>query len=114
MTILGGRRFKTYRGMGSLGALSGGSGDRYFQEGAVKFVPEGIEGIVPYRGSVHEVIFQLMGGLKSGMGYVGARDLKELRERAKFVRITQAGVRESHPHDVSITKEAPNYMDFSR
>lgn len=114
MTILGGRRFKTYRGMGSLGALSGGGSDRYFQEGSVKFVPEGIEGIVPYRGSVHEVIFQLVGGVRSGMGYVGARDLEDLRLKARFIRITQAGVRESHPHNISITREAPNYMDLSR
>jgi len=114
MTILRGRRFKVYRGMGSLGALSSGSQDRYFQEGSVKFVPEGIEGIVPYRGSVHEVIFQLIGGLRSGMGYVGAQDLESLRIRAKFVRITELGLRESHPHDISITKEAPNYMDSSQ
>lgn len=114
MTLLGGRRFKIYRGMGSLGALSSGSGDRYFQEGAVKFVPEGIEGIVPYRGSVHEVIFQLGGGLRSGMGYIGAHNLESLRLRAKFVRITEFGLRESHPHNISITKESSNYMDFSQ
>lgn len=108
--LLEGRRFKSYRGMGSLGALvSGGAGDRYFQEGRTKFVPEGVEGLVPYRGYVKEVIFQLVGGLRAGMGYVGARDLEELKNRARFVRITHAGVRESHPHDVVITKEPPNY-----
>jgi IMP dehydrogenase len=104
-----GRRYKTYRGMGSLGAMMEGGASRYGWEGALKFVPEGVEGMVPYRGSVKDVIFQLVGGLKAGMGYLGASNIEELRERAEFVRITNAGIRESHPHDVFITKEAPNY-----
>ncbi len=105
-----GRAYKVYRGMGSLGAMmSRRSADRYGQEKLEKFVPEGIEGRVPYRGRLSDVIYQLVGGLRSGMGYVGARDLEELRQKAKFVRITWAGYRESHVHDVQITKEAPNY-----
>ncbi len=105
-----GRAYKVYRGMGSLGAMvSRMSVDRYGQEGAEKFVPEGIEGRVPYKGQLKEVIFQLVGGLRSGMGYVGARNIKELQEKAKFVKISYAGYRESHVHDVIITKEAPNY-----
>ncbi len=105
-----GRAYKVYRGMGSLGAMvSRMSADRYGQEGAEKFVPEGIEGRVPYKGQLKEVIFQLVGGLRSGMGYVGARNIKELQEKAKFVKISYAGYRESHVHDVIITKEAPNY-----
>ncbi len=105
-----GRAYKVYRGMGSLGAmLSRRSADRYGQEKLEKFVPEGIEGRVPYRGRLSDVIYQLVGGLRSGMGYVGARNLEELRQKAKFVRITWAGYRESHVHDVQITKEAPNY-----
>jgi IMP dehydrogenase len=110
--LLEGRRFKTVRGMGSLTAMEQGSADRYFQEEAVparKFVPEGIEGRVPYKGPVADVIFQLVGGLRSGMGYVGARDMTELRTRTRFMRITSGGLRESHPHDVTITREAPNY-----
>ncbi len=107
--LLGGRRFKVYRGMGSLGAMQEGSGDRYFQEEATKFVPEGVEGRVPYRGPVKDVIFQLIGGLKSGMGYVGAKNIPELQKRAKFVKITHAGYIESHPHDITITRESPNY-----
>jgi len=109
--IYQGRKFKTYRGMGSLGAMKKGSKDRYFQEGieSEKLVPEGVEGMVPYKGKVADVISQLIGGIRSGMGYCGARNLKELREKAVFVRITQAGVKESHPHDIFITKEAPNY-----
>lgn len=107
--ILEGRRYKSYRGMGSLGALAESGGARYFQEGSTKFVPEGVEGMVPYKGSVSEVLYQLVGGLRSGMGYIGARNLKELREKAVFVEITQNAVRESHPHDIIITKEAPNY-----
>ena len=108
------RRFKTYRGMGSLGAMDSthGSADRYFQSGvneANKLVPEGIEGRVAYKGSVADIVYQMDGGLRSGMGYVGAPDLKALRENAQFVQITGAGLRESHPHDVQITKEAPNY-----
>ncbi|MGO4865322.1 IMP dehydrogenase [Ligilactobacillus ruminis] len=112
--IYEGRRFKTYRGMGSLGAMDSthGSADRYFQSGvneANKLVPEGIEGRVAYKGSVADIVYQMDGGLRSGMGYVGAPDLKALRENAQFVQITGAGLRESHPHDVQITKEAPNY-----
>lgn len=105
-----GRRYKEYRAMGSLAAMPRGSADRYFQESsAKKFVPEGVEGRVPYRGLVREVIFQLIGGLKSGMGYCGAKDLAALRRNARFVRTTSAGLKESHPHDIAITKEAPNY-----
>lgn len=107
--IYQGRSFKTYRGMGSLGAMKEGSKDRYFQEEADKLVPEGIEGRVPYKGPVAETLFQLVGGLKAGMGYLGTRSIPELQEKARFIRITQAGLRESHPHDVIITKEAPNY-----
>lgn len=106
-----GRTFKVYRGMGSVEAMKAGSRDRYYQEGreADKLVPEGVEGRVPYRGPLSESIFQLVGGLKSGMGICGARNIQELREKAKFIRITGAGWRESHPHNVTITKEAPNY-----
>jgi IMP dehydrogenase len=104
-----GRKFKVYRGMGSLGAMSQGSKDRYFQEGQSKFVPEGVEGMVPYRGKVQDVVFQLIGGLRSGMGYVGAKNLEELKRKAKFVKITNSALRESHPHDIIITKESPNY-----
>ncbi len=106
-----GRSFKVYRGMGSLDAMKEGSADRYFQEGAeaAKMVPEGIVGRVPYKGPVHNSIFQLCGGLQSGMGYQGAEDLAALREGAQFLRVTAAGQRENHPHDVTITKEAPNY-----
>jgi len=106
-----GRTFKSYRGMGSTGAMEAGSADRYAQEGAErgKSVPEGVEGRVPYKGPLSGLTDQLVGGLKSGMGYVGARDLKELSEKSRFVRITAAGLRESHVHDVVITKEAPNY-----
>ncbi|ACM60733.1 IMP dehydrogenase [Caldicellulosiruptor bescii] len=107
--IYQGRRFKVYRGMGSLSAMKAGSKDRYFQEDASKLVPEGVEGRVPYKGPLEDTVFQLIGGLKSGMGYCGARTIKELQQKAKFVKITQAGVRESHPHDIYITKEAPNY-----
>ena len=109
--IFQGRRFKTYRGMGSLAAMEKGSGDRYFQakNEANKRVPEGIEGRVAYKGSAADIIFQMVGGLRSGMGYVGARNLEELRENTQFVRMSGAGLRESHPHDVQITKEAPNY-----
>ncbi|MFV1985846.1 MAG: IMP dehydrogenase [Gemmatimonadota bacterium] len=109
--LLEGRRFKVIRGMGSLSAMEAGSADRYFQEGANarKLVPEGIEGRVPYKGPVADTVFQLVGGLRSGMGYCGAATIKELREKAHFVRITSGGLRESHPHDVVITREAPNY-----
>lgn len=109
MEIYQGRSFKVYRGMGSLGAMREGSPDRYFQEQGPKLVPEGIEGRVPYRGPLADTIFQLVGGLKAGMGYCGCRTIKELHEKARFIRVTPAGVRESHPHDVQITKEAPNY-----
>ncbi len=107
--LLEGRRYKVYRGMGSLDAMRKGSADRYFQEGQTKLVPEGIVGRVPYRGSVRDVLFQLEGGLRAAMGFCGAATLVQFRRRAKFVRITNAGLRESHPHDVTITKEAPNY-----
>lgn len=107
--IYQGRRFKVYRGMGSVGAMEKGSKDRYFQEDNKKFVPEGIEGRVPYKGPLADTIYQLVGGLRAGMGYCGTRNLEELREKAQFVRMTGAGLRESHPHDVQITKEAPNY-----
>jgi IMP dehydrogenase len=110
-----GRKYKGYRGMGSLGAMNQGSKDRYFQEGAgsSKLVPEGIEGKVPYRGPLSEIIYQLMGGLRSGMGYIGAASIEELHKKAKFVRISPAGLRESHVHDVIITREAPNYRTES-
>lgn len=104
-----GRRFKVYRGMGSMGAMQAGSRDRYFQEDTKKLVPEGVEGRVPYRGPLGDVIYQLMGGLRSGMGYVGAKNLLELHKNAKFVKISGAGLTENHPHDIHITKEAPNY-----
>lgn len=104
-----GRQFKVYRGMGSLGAMAKGSKDRYFQQNNKKLVPEGVEGRVPFRGAVSETIYQMMGGLRSGMGYCGAHNIQELRTKSKFVRITSAGLKESHPHDIYITKEAPNY-----
>lgn len=107
--IFQGRRFKVYRGMGSEGAMEKGSKDRYFQEDAKKFVPEGIEGRLPYKGPLADTIYQLAGGLRAGMGYCGTANLQELRENSQFVRMTGAGLRESHPHDVQITKEAPNY-----
>lgn len=109
MEIYQGRSFKVYRGMGSLAAMKEGSRDRYFQADGAKLVPEGIEGRVPYRGPLAEIIFQLIGGLRSGMGYCGVKNIAELKSKTQFVRITPAGLRESHPHDVSITKEAPNY-----
>ena len=104
-----GRQFKVYRGMGSLGAMNQGSGDRYFQGEQKKFVPEGVEGRVPYKGPLADTVFQLLGGLRSGMGYTGCGTIQELHDKAQFVRITGAGLRESHPHDIQITKEAPNY-----
>jgi len=107
--IFQGRRFKVYRGMGSVAAMEKGSKDRYFQEDNKKFVPEGIEGRLPYKGPLSDTIYQLVGGIRSGMGYCGTKDLYELRENAQFVKMTGAGLRESHPHDVQITKEAPNY-----
>lgn len=109
--IYQGRQYKNYRGMGSLGAMNKGSADRYFQEGTAqeKLVPEGIEGRVPYRGKIADVIHQMLGGLRSSMGYLGAKDIEALWEKAEFVEITQSGLRESHVHDVMITREAPNY-----
>ena len=107
--IYEGRQFKVYRGMGSIAAMEMGSKDRYFQTGTKKLVPEGVEGRVPYKGAVADTIFQLMGGLRASMGYCGTSTIPELKERGKFVRITAAGLRESHPHDINITKEAPNY-----
>jgi IMP dehydrogenase len=107
--IFQGRRFKVYRGMGSVAAMEKGSKDRYFQEDNKKFVPEGIEGRTPYKGPLSETIYQLVGGIRSGMGYCGTGNLQELRENTQFVRMTGAGLKESHPHDVQITKEAPNY-----
>ncbi|MDE5737704.1 MAG: IMP dehydrogenase [Oscillospiraceae bacterium] len=107
--IYQGRQFKVYRGMGSLGAMANGSTDRYFQEGAKKLVPEGVEGRVPYKGALADTIFQLIGGIRAGMGYCGCATIPELWEKAQFVRITGAGLKESHPHDIYITKEAPNY-----
>jgi IMP dehydrogenase len=109
MEIYQGRSFKVYRGMGSLGAMACGSRDRYFQEDAKKLVPEGVEGRVPYKGPLAETIYQLVGGLRSGMGYCGTGSIEQLRKETQFMRITAAGLRESHPHDVSITKESPNY-----
>jgi IMP dehydrogenase len=104
-----GRRYKVYRGMGSEGAMNQGSKDRYFQEDAKKFVPEGVEGRVPYKGPISEVVYQMVGGLRAGMGYCGSKDLKSLVNYAQFVRITGAGLKESHPHDIQITKESSNY-----
>jgi IMP dehydrogenase len=107
-----GRSYKSYRGMGSLSAMRQGSKDRYFQgdvEEEVKLVPEGIEGRVPYKGSLAMNVFQMVGGLRSGMGYTGCRTIQELREKARFIQITAAGLKESHVHDVIITGEAPNY-----
>ena len=112
-----GRSYKAYRAMGSVGAMSvGHSADRYFQEDQKKMVPEGIEGMVPHKGPLSDVVFQLIGGLRAGMGYTGAASIEELHKKARFMRISPAGLAESHPHDVTITKEAPNYerrMPFS-
>jgi len=107
--IYQGRRFKVYRGMGSIAAMESGSKDRYFQTGSKKLVPEGVEGRVPYKGTVSDTIFQLLGGLRAGMGYCGTKTIPDLKANGKFVRITGAGLKESHPHDIYITKEAPNY-----
>ena len=107
--IYQGRQFKVYRGMGSMSAMARGSRDRYFQEDNKKLVPEGVEGRVPYRGSASESVYQMCGGLRSGMGYVGAPDIHTLQTKSRFVQITNAGLKESHPHDIYITKEAPNY-----
>ncbi len=104
-----GRKFKVYRGMGSIAAMQAGSADRYFQADAKKLVPEGVEGRVAYKGSVEDTIFQMVGGIRSGMGYCGARDIPTLHEKSQFVRISSAGLKESHPHDIHITKESPNY-----
>ncbi len=109
LEIYQGRSFKTYRGMGSLGAMPLGSKDRYFQEGTKKLVPEGVEGRVPYRGALADIVYQLIGGLRAGMGYTGMPTIAKLRKDAQFVKITNAALIESHPHDISITKEAPNY-----
>jgi IMP dehydrogenase len=107
-----GRSYKSYRGMGSIGAMARGSADRYFQQdvgNSLKLVPEGIEGRVPYRGPLADSVFQLIGGVKAGMGLCGARSIARLQEVARFMQVTAAGVMENHPHDVTITKEAPNY-----
>jgi len=104
-----GRRFKVYRGMGSLGAMAAGSSDRYFQDDVKKLVPEGVEGRVPYKGPLADTVYQLVGGLRAGMGYCGTPTIEDLRKNGKFVKITNAGLRESHPHDIQVTKEAPNY-----
>ena len=111
LVLFQGRSYKVYRGMGSLGAMESGTKDRYFQEGVEtkKLVPEGVEGRVPNKGALAASIHQLVGGLRAGMGYCGCRNIQELRKKARFVRITPAGLRESHVHDVIITKEAPNY-----
>lgn len=107
--IYQGRNFKVYRGMGSLGAMAAGGNDRYFQENNRKFVPEGVEGRVPYRGKLADIVYQMIGGLRAGMGYCGMHNIDEMRKNARFVRITNASLIESHPHDISITKESPNY-----
>ena len=107
--IYQGRQFKVYRGMGSIAAMNKGSKDRYFQEDNKKLVPEGIEGRVPYKGALSDTVYQMMGGLKSDMGYCGCKNVPELQQKTRFIRITNAGLKESHPHDVFITKEAPNY-----
>lgn len=105
-----GRRFKSYRGMGSLGAMNSGSSDRYFQTETKKYVPEGVEGRVPFKGKVSDVVYQLMGGLRSGMGYTGSRNIKELQENTKYIKITPATLQENHPHNITITRESPNYI----
>jgi IMP dehydrogenase len=113
VVLFEGRSYKAYRGMGSLGAMQKGSKDRYFQSDVTdsrKFVPEGIEGQVPYRGPIKDTVHQLVGGLRTSLHYCGATTIAELQKNAKFIRITNAGLRESHPHDVQITKEAPNYQ----
>ena len=107
--IYQGRSYKAYRGMGSMAAMKAGSSDRYFQEGQKKLVPEGVEGKVPYKGALSDTIFQMIGGLRSGMGYCGTATIKELREKGQFIKITPAGLQESHPHDISVTKQPPNY-----
>ena len=117
IVVMNGKQYKKYRGMGSMGAMTSeydGGADRYFQGSKskmnhTKYVPEGIEGAVPYRGTVNEILFQLVGGLKSSMGYCGAKDIAAMQEKARFVRITSSGIKESHPHDLLITNESPNY-----
>ena len=104
-----GRSYKAYRGMGSLGAMEKGSKDRYFQKDAKKLVPEGVEGMVAYKGEVSDIVFQMIGGLRAGMGYCGTKDIEALKNESTFVKITAAGLKESHPHDITVTKEAPNY-----
>ena len=104
-----GRKYKVYRGMGSIAAMENGSKDRYFQENAKKLVPEGVEGRVAYKGTVEDTVFQLMGGLRSGMGYCGTHTIEELKSNGRFIKISAASLKESHPHDIHITKEAPNY-----
>ena len=104
-----GRKYNVYRGMGSIAGMENGSKDRYFQSNAKKLVPEGVEGRVAYKGLVADTVFQLLGGLRSGMGYCGVQNIEELKENGKFVKITAASLKESHPHDIQITKEAPNY-----
>ena len=111
MEIYQGRNYKVYRGMGSLTSMNKGSSDRYFQENAKKLVPEGVEGRVAYKGPVADTIFQLVGGIRSGMGYLGSKDINTLYETATFVVQTANGLKESHPHDIYITKEAPNYSN---
>jgi IMP dehydrogenase len=112
--LMHGRAFKEYRGMGSEGAMKSGSSDRYGQEGQGKFVPEGLEGLVPYKGSVRDMVFQLVGGVRAGMGYMGARNLRELREKSRFIRVSFSALREGHAHDVQVTKEPPNYYTPER
>ena len=104
-----GRKYKVYRGMGSIAAMENGSKDRYFQENAKKLVPEGVEGRVAYKGHVEDTVFQLIGGLRSGMGYCGAENIEKLKTTGRFIKISAASLKESHPHDIHITKEAPNY-----
>ena len=107
--VFGEKTYKIYRGMGSLGAMNSGSSDRYFQSGSKKFVPEGIEGVVPYKGSLSEIVYQLLGGIKSGMGYLGAHNFEDLYNESRFVIQTSSGIKESHPHDINLIKDAPNY-----
>ena len=109
MEIYLGSQFKVYRGMGSIAAMNNGSKDRYFQQDSKKLVPEGVEGRVPYKGALSDTVYQLLGGLRSGMGYCGTPTIAELKENGKFIKISGASLKESHPHDISITKEAPNY-----
>ena len=109
IVIYKGRRYKEYRGMGSLGAMVAGSADRYGQSGTGKLVPEGVEGRVPYRGSLSDFVYQMVGGLRAGMGYCGTATIEELRRNARFVKLTGAGQVENHPHDITIVKESPNY-----